>query len=111
MNLLLCISQDGDLIVSGHCVSFFVTLSHLIIVELIKFLEELDRRADEARKEMKKHVPERKERIVGTIQDSLPPNNAPKWTIDRNWLKGEVTYVLNVLIPTSSKSLVDGNFQ
>lgn len=58
------------------------------IVELIKFLEELDRRADEKRKEFKKHVPERKERVVGATLDSLPPSDAPKWTIDRNWLKG-----------------------
>lgn len=89
MSLLLCTSQDGDLIVSVHC-QLQSDISHFVIVELIKFLEELDRRADEARKEMKKHVPERKERVLGTKLDSFPPSDAPKWTIDKNWLKGNL---------------------
>lgn len=58
---------------------------------------ELDKRATEALKEAKKHVPERKDRIEGSPLDSLPPMDAPKWTIDKDWIKGDLIPLLHTV--------------
>ena len=52
------------------------------------FLEELDRRVDTNVKETKKHVPERRNRILGDVIDSSPPVGTSKWMISNDWLKG-----------------------
>ena len=39
--------------------------------------------------ELKKHVPERKDRSIGSpLATSPPPPHASKWTVDKEWLKG-----------------------
>ena len=55
---------------------------------LNRFLQELDKRFVNMHKDTKKHVPERKERIIGTGLSSPPPLNSPKWTVSKDWLKG-----------------------
>jgi len=52
------------------------------------FLEELDKRADTHQKEAKKHVPERRNRSLGSCKDSIPPLGTHKWMISNDWLKG-----------------------
>ena len=52
---------------------------------------ELDKRALLKNKENTKHVPDRKERSLGnSVPSSVPPSGAPKWTISKEWLKGEL---------------------
>ena len=65
-------------------------------------MKKLDKRATEALKEIKKHVPERKERIEWSSLNSLPPMDAPKWTVDRDWLKGD--YINPTLLALSHGS-------
>ena len=45
-----------------------------------KFMQELDQRFLDTQ-EKKKHTPERKVRISGSLLASFPPPQAPKWTI------------------------------
>jgi hypothetical protein len=73
---LLSIGQYGDQIVS--------ILNPIIPMYLVNHrTPTVDRRATEALKEAKKHVPERKERTGGSPLDSLPLIDAPKWTVDK----------------------------
>lgn len=58
------------------------------LLGLTKYLEELDKRAGSDLVHKKKYVPERKKRTIGSTLDSGPPKNAPKWTIDKEWMKG-----------------------
>lgn len=71
-----------------HC------LNQISITELSKFLETLDQRAEDCMKENKKHVCERKKRMVCSPTKSSPPIDAPKWTVSKEWLKGNNTYKL-----------------
>lgn len=57
-------------------------------VVLNRFLQELDKRIVHGQKENKKHVPERKDRVLGSGLMSRPPTQAPKWTVCKDWLKG-----------------------
>ena len=62
------------------------------VMALSLFLEQLDKRVDAQQKDMKKHVPERRVRIIGESADSHPPSDAPQWTVDTAWIEG---YLLN----------------
>ena len=66
-----------------------------------KFMQELDQRFLDTQKEKKKHTPERKVRISGSLLASFPPQ-APKWTISKDWLKGMCRVCLFVLISAES---------
>ena len=57
------------------------------------FLRELDERVASAQADMKKHVPQRKNRIQSTLLDSVPPPTFQKWTVSKEWLKGIYMYV------------------
>ena len=53
-------------------------------VHSVDFLSLLDQRADEMRKKLKHHAAERKPRQCGeTTDNSVPPENFPKWTVCR----------------------------
>jgi len=58
------------------------------IAALSSFFNVLDRRADENRKSLRKHVPERKRRVIGSPLKNAPPKDAPTWTICSEWLAG-----------------------
>ena len=62
-----------------------------------KFMQELDQRFLDTQKKKKKHTPERKVRIAGALLASFPPPQAPKCTINKDWLKGVCKYVLFIL--------------
>ena len=47
-------------------------------IELMRFLHELDKRVADAQKELKNHVPERKDRNIGSLLATFPPSDAPK---------------------------------
>ena len=67
------------------CILFYLYL------ELTSFFRELDQRVIDLNKESKRRIPERKERKVGTTLSSVPPSDAPKWTINnKDWLKGKI---------------------
>ena len=76
--VLLCIY---NLLIHTHCALFIVH------VGLSKFLETLDDRAEATVKQTKKHVCERKKRIVCSPTKSTPPSDAPGWTVSKEWLK------------------------
>ena len=80
--------SESKSIAIGSFIGFICCCFFGFFLEFVKFLEVLDKRADDARKEGTKHVPERKARLNGTALTLLPPSDAPKWTIDKNWLKG-----------------------
>jgi len=52
------------------------------------FLEDLDKQVDTHQKRNKKHVPERRNRRLGSCKDSIPPLGTHKWIISNDWLKG-----------------------
>ena len=56
-------------------------------VELSKFLETLDDRAEATVKQTKKHMCKRKKRTVCSPTKSTPPSDAPSWTVSKEWLK------------------------
>ena len=60
----------------------------------MRFLHELDKRVADAQKELKKHVPERKDRNIGSLLATFPPSDAPKWTVDKEWLKGMLCIII-----------------
>ena len=70
-----------DLLLNILCILFYLYL------ELTSFFRELDQRVIE---ESKRRIPERKERKVGTTLSSVPPSDAPKWTINKDWVKGKM---------------------
>lgn len=67
-------------------------------VGLSKFLEALDERGEVSVKETKKHVCERKKRIVCSPTKSTPPTDAPSWTVSKEWLKSKTLSILRQLI-------------
>ena len=67
----------------------------LYVIALSLFLEELDKRVDAQQKDMKKHVPKRRVRVMGESTDRQPPPDAPQWTIDAAWMEG---YLLNYVL-------------
>jgi len=56
--------------------------------ELNKFLQELEKRFEGVQQDTKKHVAERKRRIDATPLNSVPPPASARWTVDKEWLKG-----------------------
>lgn len=48
----------------------------------------LDKRAEEQRNQCKHYAAERKRRRSGIHAATTPPCNAPKWTVDKEWRKG-----------------------
>ena len=73
-----------DVLLNILCMLFYLYL------ELTSFFRELDQRVIDFNNESKRRIPERKERKVGTILSSVPPSDAPKWTINKDWLKGKI---------------------
>ena len=75
-----------------------VTLAPFLLlffhIELMCFLHELDKRVADAQKELKKHVPERKDRNIGSLLATFPPSDVPKWTVDKEWLKGMLCIII-----------------
>ena len=61
----------------------------VLYVVLNGFLQELDKKIVAQQNDTKKHIPERRERELGDDVSSYPPSTAPKWTIDKDWLKGD----------------------
>ena len=72
-------------------INYFILL---FCAELTDFLRQLDTRADAAIKDSKKHSAERKERVVSDPLDSTPPQGAPAWTINKDWLKGITMHLI-----------------
>ena len=58
-----------------------------------KFMQELDQRFLDTQEEKSIHHAERKVRISGELLASFPPPQAPKWTINNDWLKGMCKHV------------------
>ena len=68
-----------------------VSFSHKCFhTALSDYLKELDARVLETHSanEKKKHVPQRKSRVTGSVIDTVPPPGYPKWTVGKEWLKG-----------------------
>ena len=65
--------------------AFIVTTFFLA---LCRFFETLDARADDNMKKLKRHVPQRKTRIIGSPLQSRPPKNVPSWAISTQWIAG-----------------------
>ncbi len=57
----------------------------LPFIEVKDFLKLLDDRVDQQRQSGKHYAAERKRRRDGVEAESVPPTNAPKWTIDKEW--------------------------
>ena len=74
----LCTSFSGDQTVSY--IIFLVDNNFIIIVELNKFIEVLDKRVEKTTKETPGLVA-KKERKEGEPSSSVPPNGAPKWAV------------------------------
>ena len=52
------------------------------------FLGVLDKRATEVRQKLKHHAAERKVCRLGDFAVSEPPENAPKWALNKDWKRG-----------------------
>ena len=59
---------------------------------LSNYIKELDARVldTHSANEKKKHVPQRKSRVIGSVLDTLPPSGYPRWMVDKEWLKSKV---------------------
>ena len=55
----------------------------------------LDDRVRISAQKSKHFIPKAKERKEGPDASTLPPTNAPKWSIDENWIEGACTCVCN----------------
>lgn len=84
MMFILFIIYLGDRQVSLYLISSIQCL----FLGLVEFLKALDIRADEAARLSKHHAAPRKQRRDGTPDDTLPPSNAPKWTLSSEYRKG-----------------------
>lgn len=69
------------------CSTHGVCFLHLA---LNAYLKELDSRIIEAQESSvkRKHIPPRKKRVTTSELDSVPPPGFPKWTVNKDWLKG-----------------------
>lgn len=63
-------------------------------IELTRFLHELDKSIADAQKELKKHVPETKDRNIVSLLATFPPPHTPKWAVDKEWLKGTLCIII-----------------
>ena len=83
--------------------------------ELNQFFEVLDKRAEEQRKQCKHYAAERKRRRSGILVATTPPCNAPKWTVDKEWRKGNPFVLVKnekvkFIFITQAKKLIMSNF-
>ena len=67
------------------------TFSLLSFTELSDFLHHLDTRADSAIKISDLYLADRKTRTLSLGLDTVPPQGAPTWTVDKDWLKGKAS--------------------
>ena len=87
------------------CLSFWCMLSHNWFVawkrkpgmihhnihyttELNTFLQKLEKRIDAVQQDTKKRLAERKRRIESSPLHSVSPPASARWTVDKEWLKG-----------------------
>ena len=56
--------------------------------ELNTFLQKLEKRIDAVQQDTKKRLAERKRGIESSPLHSVPPPASARWTVDKEWLKG-----------------------
>ena len=63
---------------------------YFFVIALQKLIDKLDERAYSDDKEKKKFVPSSKRvrKDNGLLSETLPPANAPEWTISSSWCQG-----------------------
>ena len=63
---------------------------YFLHIALTAYLKELDSRVIEAQASSlkKKHIPQRKNRVAASELQTVPPSGSPKWTVNKDWLKG-----------------------
>ena len=72
----------------------------LLTSELNDFIQVLDDRAKSVAQSAKHFIPKSKERKEGSDASTVPPTNAPKWSVDQNWIEGMYgfMYVIELII-------------